>query len=176
MPLDGSPLRILVPIHVDDGLASTNSTELYLWFLKELKGRGIEVVDLGVVSMFLGAPFITTLLEDWKMYPCNPVKVPLETMPADMPDSKPGVLTDHMPYQDFTKAYQSLVGSYQYTGSTYWLDILTIAMILGHHTSRLEPKHMAAAKHVMRYLYGTRNYVFMFDPAKNINNTVNSHI
>lgn len=135
MPLDGSPLRLLVPIHVDDGLALTNSTELYLWFLKKLKGKGIEVVDLGVVSMFLGAhihrdranrrlwilqsPFITTLLEDWKMYPCNPAKVPLETMPADMPESKLGVLTDHMPYQDFTKAYQSLVGSYQYAGSTY---------------------------------------------------------
>ncbi|RXW15139.1 hypothetical protein EST38_g10715 [Candolleomyces aberdarensis] len=192
MPSDGSPLRLLVPIHVDDGLASTNSTKLYLWFLRELKAKGIEVVDLGVASMFLGArihrdranrrlwvsqsPFITTLLEDWKMYPCNPAKVPLETMPADVPESKPGVLTDHMPYQDFTKAYQSLVGSYQYAASTYRPDIATVAMILGHHSAKPEAKHMAAAKHVMRYLYATRNYVLMFDPAKHIDDTVNSHI
>ncbi|KAJ2921133.1 hypothetical protein H1R20_g15960, partial [Candolleomyces eurysporus] len=192
MPSDGSPLRLLVPIHVDDGLASTNSTALYLWFLREFKGCGIEVVDLGIASMYLGAriyrdranrrlwlsqsPFITTLLEDWKMYPCNPAKVPLETMPFDMPDSKTSVLTDHMPYQDLTKAYQSLVGSYQYLASTYWPELSTAAMVLEHHSLKPEAKHMAAAKHVMRYLYGTRNYVLMFDPEKTINDTVNSHI
>lgn len=49
-------------------------------------------------------------------------------------------------------------------------------MILGHHAAKPELKHMAAAKHVMQYLYGTRNYVFMFDPAKHIDDMVNSHI
>ncbi|KAJ2914738.1 hypothetical protein MD484_g5685, partial [Candolleomyces efflorescens] len=192
MPDDGSPLRLLVPIHVDDGLASTNSTPLYQWFLGQLKACDIEVVDLGVASMFLGArihrdrgnrklwvsqsPFVTTLLEDWKMYPCNPAKVPLETLPSAMPDSKPGVLTDHMPHQDLTKAYQSLVGSFQYLASTYRPEISTAAMVLGHHSSKPESKHMAAAKHVLRYLYGTRNYVLMFDPKKDIDDSVNSHI
>ena len=33
MPLDGSPLVLYVPIHVDDGLGITNSTPLYVWFL-----------------------------------------------------------------------------------------------------------------------------------------------
>ncbi|KAJ2929095.1 hypothetical protein H1R20_g8002, partial [Candolleomyces eurysporus] len=97
-------------------------------------------------------------------------------MPSDMPDSKTGVLTDHMPYQDLTKAYQSLIGSYQYLASTYWPELSTAAMVLGHHSSKLEAKHMAAAKHVMRYLYGTKNYVLMFDPEKTIDDTVNSHI
>ncbi|KAJ2932624.1 hypothetical protein H1R20_g4481, partial [Candolleomyces eurysporus] len=192
MPSDGSPLRLLVPIHVDDGLASTNSAELYLWFIRRLKESGIEVVDLGVASMYLAArihrdrgnrrlwisqsPFITNLLEEWKMFPCNSVKVPLETMPADMPESKPGVLTDHMPFQDLTKAYQSLTGSYQYLASTYRPELSVTAMVLGHHAANPQPKHMSAAKHVLRYLYGTRNYVLMFDPKNKIDDSVDSHI
>jgi hypothetical protein len=36
MPLDGGPLVLYVPIHVDDGLAITNSPSLYAWFLKTL--------------------------------------------------------------------------------------------------------------------------------------------
>ncbi|KAJ2930109.1 hypothetical protein H1R20_g6974, partial [Candolleomyces eurysporus] len=192
MPSDGSPLRLMVPIHVDDGLASTNSNALYLWFLRMLKENGIEVVDLGVASMYLGArihrdrknrrlwisqsPFITTLLEDWKMYPCNAVKVPLETMPSDMPESKPGILTEHMPFQDFKKAYQSIVGSIQYLASSYRPELSMAAMVLGHHNANPEPKHMSAAKHVLRYLYGTRNYVLMFDPKKHIDDSVDSHI
>jgi hypothetical protein len=192
MPADGSPLRLLVPIHVDDGLASTNSTELYLWFIRRLKENGIEVVDLGVASMYLAArihrdrknrrlwisqsPFITNLLEEWKMYPCNSVKVPLETMPADMPAAKPGILTEHMPFQSLTKAYQSLVGSYQYLASTYRPELAVVAMVLGHHAANPEPKHMSAAKHVLRYLFGTRDYVLMFDPNKKIDDSVDSHI
>ncbi|KAJ2935889.1 hypothetical protein H1R20_g1205, partial [Candolleomyces eurysporus] len=192
MPADGSPLRLLVPIHVDDGLASTNSCHLYRWFIRRLKENGIEVVDLGVASMYLAArihrdranrrlwisqsPFITNLLEDWKMFPCNAVKVPLETMPADMPESKQGVLTEHMPFQDFKKAYQSIVGSIQYLASSYRPDLSVAAMVLGHHNADPEPKHMAAAKHVLRYLYGTRNHVLMFDPRKTIDDSVDSHI
>ena len=52
MPVDGSPLVLYVPIHVDDGLAITNSQSLYLWFLKTL-AHCLMIVDLGYCSKFL---------------------------------------------------------------------------------------------------------------------------
>jgi hypothetical protein len=42
-------LSSLVPVHVDDGLAITNSIPLYSWFITELS-KELEVVDLGPVS------------------------------------------------------------------------------------------------------------------------------
>ena len=36
MPLDGSPLVLYIPLHVDDGLGITNSPSLYTWFISVL--------------------------------------------------------------------------------------------------------------------------------------------
>ena len=52
MPLDGQPLVLYVPLHVDDGLAITNSKPLYDWFLSILSKR-LHVVDLGPCAKFL---------------------------------------------------------------------------------------------------------------------------
>jgi hypothetical protein len=52
MPSDGGDLILMVPVHVDDGLAVTNSIPLYNWFIAELS-KELEVVDLGSVSLFL---------------------------------------------------------------------------------------------------------------------------
>lgn len=48
---DGSPLVLYVPLHVDDGLAITNSLSLYKWFLTILSKR-LLIVDLGPSSAF----------------------------------------------------------------------------------------------------------------------------
>jgi hypothetical protein len=45
-------LKLYVPIHVDDGLAITNSFPLYQWFLFILKKK-LLIVDLGECSKFL---------------------------------------------------------------------------------------------------------------------------
>ena len=52
MPVGGGPLVFYVPIHVDDGLAITNSLSLYAWFLKTL-ANCLMIVDLGCCSKFL---------------------------------------------------------------------------------------------------------------------------
>ena len=52
VPPNGHDLLLMVPVHVDDGLAVTNSIPLYTWFIAELS-KELEVVDLGPVSMFL---------------------------------------------------------------------------------------------------------------------------
>ena len=45
MPSDGSDLLLLIPVHVDDSLAVTNSIPLYTWFITELC-KDIEVTVL----------------------------------------------------------------------------------------------------------------------------------
>ena len=52
MPPDGAPLVLFVPLHVDDGLAITNSLLLYAWFLSILSRR-LHIVDLGPCAKFL---------------------------------------------------------------------------------------------------------------------------
>ena len=52
IPMPSSPLVLYVPLHVDDGLAITNSIPLYVWFLKTLSKR-LQIVDLGSCSKFL---------------------------------------------------------------------------------------------------------------------------
>jgi len=52
MPSNGNDLILMVPVHVDDGLAVTNSIPLYNWFITKLS-KELEVVDLGPVSLFL---------------------------------------------------------------------------------------------------------------------------
>jgi len=92
MPSNGEDLILLVPVHVDDGLAVTNSIPLYNWFISELS-KELEVVDLGPVSMFLAIhihrdhscrkiflsqkSFVTDLLDTWNMSNCHPSPVPL---------------------------------------------------------------------------------------------------
>jgi hypothetical protein len=52
MPPNSSPLVLYVPLHVNDGLAITNSISLYTWFLSVLS-RHLHIVDLGICAKFL---------------------------------------------------------------------------------------------------------------------------
>ena len=49
---DGAPLVLYIPIHVNDGLAITNSQPLYAWFLRTLAQR-LHIINLGHCSKFL---------------------------------------------------------------------------------------------------------------------------
>lgn len=108
MPIDGSPLVLYMPIHVDDGLAITNSPSLYMWFLKTLANR-LMIVDLGCCSKFLSIliihdcpnhclwlslhVYIAELLEEWHLTNCRPASTPF---PAKVIDSStpPNALPD----------------------------------------------------------------------------------
>ena len=57
MPVDGSLLFLIIPIHVDDGLGITNSSYLYKWFLNSLS-QCLHIVDLGPCAKFLNMVII----------------------------------------------------------------------------------------------------------------------
>ena len=109
MPPTGRPLVLYVPVHVDDGLAITNSIPLYAWFLTIL-GKRIELVDLGPVSLYLGMritrdrahrrlwishkPMIISLLEQWNMLDAKPASIPM----TQSPDKLPSVQSNSLPH------------------------------------------------------------------------------
>jgi hypothetical protein len=168
MPPNRKPLVLYAPIHVDDGLVITNSLPLYHWFLSALKKK-LQIVDMGTCSKFLSIMiirncscrqlwlsshlYVAKLLTEWNLsnakYPSTPFpyKFTVQDQPTALPD-----LSD----ADLLAKYQCLVGCLMYLGVTTHPDIAYYAMWLGQFSSKPAHSHMLAAKHVLRYLRGTK--------------------
>jgi hypothetical protein len=168
MPSNGDPLVLYIPIHVDDGLAITNSLHLYQWFLTILKKK-LLIVDLGECSKFLSIViirdrskrqlwlsshlYVSELLVEWNLsnakYPHTPF--PYKFTIHDQPSALPEISDDEL-----ISKYQRLVGCLMYLGVSTRPDIAYYAMWLGQFSSKPTRSHMLAAKHVLRYLGGTK--------------------
>jgi hypothetical protein len=180
MPPDGSPLILIVPVHVDDGLASTNSSHLYDWFILQLRARGVDVKDLGPVSVYLGIRFIrdrahrtlyltqeayiVDVMGEFGLLDCTPRRVPLDgpiheiiAMVLD-PSALPGSMSD----EEIKSLYQKIVGIITYIASTLRSELAHVAMALGQFSSRPNKQLLLAAKGVLRYLSGTRNFCLTY--------------
>ena len=171
MPLDGAPLVLYIPLHVDDGLAITNSPSLYAWFLSVLSKR-LLIVDLGPCAKFLNiliirdrlgrrlwlSPhiYISELLEEWNLGACRPAVTPF---PVNLPDlsSAPSNSLPAITDIDLLPQYQRLVGCLLYLAISTRPDIAYNAMWLGQFNAKPTRAHFLVAKHVLRYLAGTRN-------------------
>jgi len=165
MPSNGEPLTLLVPIHVDDGLVTTNSIPLYNWFITELC-KDIEAIDLGPASLYLGIwiirdraccklwlfqkAFITDLLTTWNLTPsnCHTSSVPMCHKLHMLPDAPPNSLPD-IPDADIKVNFQCLVGSLIYLAVCTRPDIAYVAMALGQHNSNPTRAHLLTAKGVL---------------------------
>ena len=170
MPSDGGPLVLYVPIHVDDGLAITNSPSLYAWFLSVLSKR-LHIVDLGPCAKFLNiliirdragrrlwlSPriYISELLEEWNLTICRSAATPF---PINLPDlsSAPSNSLPTITDVELLPQYQRLVGCLLYLAISTRPDIAYYAMWLGQFNARPSRAHFLIAKHVLRYLAGTR--------------------
>jgi hypothetical protein len=175
LPSDGSPLVIFVPIHVDDGLVVTNSAPLYHWFLHRLSDR-LHIVDLGICSKFLSIViirdrprcrlclssrnYVEELLTDWNLSSCRPATTPLST--TILPPISPGNALPDISDADLKPKYQRLVGCLLYLAVSTRPDIAFSAMWLGQFSANPTRAHFLAAKHVLRYLAGTRTLVLMY--------------
>ena len=61
------------------------------------------------------------------------------------------------PHRQRTKLYQQLVGSLAYISTFTRPDVARAHSVLAQHLQNPGQKHMAAVKHVWRYLYGTKH-------------------
>ncbi|GLB34019.1 hypothetical protein LshimejAT787_0109030 [Lyophyllum shimeji] len=176
MPADGTDLVLIIPVHVDDGLAATNSLPLYAWFLVELQ-KHLDVVDMGPTQLYLGIriirdrsqrklwlsqkAYILDLLQTWKMDECSPLSVPLRTKLSALPPAPSNACPD-VTDDDLTNTYQRLVGSLIYLAVCARPDIAYAAMALGKYNSKPTRAHMLAAKGVLRYLKGTMDFALEY--------------
>ena len=172
MPANGSDLIMLIPVHVDDGLAATNSPSLWQWLICELE-KSFEISDLGPVTLYLGIritrdrahrtlyllqkTFVTNLLTSYNLLESHPqstpLRHPLHLLPTPPPNSLPDIRDC-----DITAHYQALVGSLTYLVVCTRPDLAYTAMALGQFNANPTRAHLLAAKGVLRYLVGTINY------------------
>jgi hypothetical protein len=170
MPDDGSPIVLYVPLHVDDGLAITNSPPLYQWFLSILSKR-LQIVDLGPCSKFLSIliirdrpnrrlwlsshVYVSELLDEWNLSTCRTASTPF---PSDFSDfsSMPSNALPSVPDHELVPKYQRLVGCLLYLAIATRPDLSFYAMWLGQFNANPTRHHFLVAKHVLRYLAGTK--------------------
>ena len=172
------PLILIIPIHVDDGLAASNSLPLYKWFVEEMSSK-IDYVCLGAVvdTRYLGqhiirdrpnktitisqSDLISDLLEDWGLKDCKPANVPLSHNLHNLPPCSPNACPE-IPDDDITVSYQRLVGSITYLAICTRPDLAYAAMSLGQYNAFPTRAHLVAAKGVLRYLAGTLDLCLIF--------------
>ena len=168
---DGRPLVLYVPLHVDDGLGITNSPSLYHWFLSTLAKR-LHIVDLGPCSKFLSIVimrdrpnrrlwlsshvYVAELLEEWNLTSCRAVSTPFPTNLTPSLSSAPANALPDISDVDLIPKYQRLVGCLLYLAIATRPDLSYYAMWLGQFNAKPTRAHFLAAKHVLRYLAGTR--------------------
>ena len=163
MPTDGSPIVLFVPLHVDDGLAITNSPSVYAWFLSALSSR-LRIVDLGPCSKFLNIlilrdrptrrlwlsshVYVSELLAEWNLTSCRTVTTPFPSNYLDLPPACPTSLPS-ISDSDLVPQFQRLVGCLLYLAIATHPDISFYAMWLGQFNATPTRNHLLLAKHVL---------------------------
>jgi hypothetical protein len=158
----GESIRLV--FHVDDLLFSFSSDDLGLHFKQALLSR-FDGTDDGPVKCFVGIdikrdawhthmtqlPLIESLLKDFDLLDCNPVKIPMgpgTLLTAHDPSEKDDPVPVHR--------YQHLVGTLQYLVTWTRPDLAFATNQLAKFSIAPHKKHMDAALKVLRYLSGTR--------------------
>ena len=143
MPTSG-PLVLYVPLHVDDGLAITNSVALYAWFLKTLSQR-LHIIDLGECSKFLSILilrdrvhrklwlsshlYVADFLDEWNLSSCKPAPTPFPSTLSSLSSAPSNSIPD-VSDGDLVTSYQRLVGCLLYLAIATRPDLSYYAMWL----------------------------------------------
>lgn len=158
--------RLVVGIYVDDLIITGGSTEVINTFKTEMKTL-FRMSDLGVLSYYLGievrqgrrgiellqAAYAKKILEKAGMGTCNPCATPME---ARLKLSKQST----SPAVDATE-YRSLIGSLRYLMNTR-PDMAFAVGYLSRFMENPRQEHLAAMKHLLRYVAGTIDYGLVY--------------
>ena len=167
--------RIIVATYVDDGLVCAETQEEIDWVVTELS-KHYTVRNLGAPTKFLGldisrpdprgpvtvsqGTYARKLLAKYDMADCNSVKAPC--------DQRAGYL--HLRTETELPAdsalYRSITSSIMHLATWTRPDISWITNKLCQFNKDPSDLHMAAAKHLLRYIQGTLDYAFTYAPSE----------
>lgn len=167
--------RITVATYVDDGLVSAEEQTEIDWVISKLNEH-YTVRNLGAPTKFLGldihrpdprgpitvsqGTYARKLLTKFEMQDCNSVKSPCDQRAAYL----------HLRTETESPAdaplYRSMTSSVMHLGTWTRPDICWIANKLCQFNKDPSDLHMAAAKHLLRYIQGTLDYAFTYAPSE----------
>ena len=160
---NGNELEIIT-VWVDDLLLFTGDNRTMIKLKEELQSM-FELTDMGEPSKIVGieitqhedriiisqAKYIESILRKEGMENANPVSTPLD--PNVKLESNPEAAEPNR-----SNTYASLIGSLQYLATATRPDIAYTVNRLASYTANPSLAHYSAAKRVLRYLKGTKNY------------------
>ncbi|KAG8930012.1 hypothetical protein FRC01_003405 [Tulasnella sp. 417] len=170
---EGEKEPMYVVLYVDDVTLFSPNLKL-LQKIEATLEKTFDMTNEGDIAYYLGIriwrdrqnrimrldqyKFIDSILERFGMSDCKPVKTPLE---ANLKLYKSTIPLDQID-KDFQHLYQSIIGSLQYAANGTRPDIAYAVNKLAQFSVNPTDEHMKAAKHVLRYLKGTRNLVLQY--------------
>jgi hypothetical protein len=167
--VNGKKCKLLLTIHVDDGLAACNDEDMYKKFIGELQ-KDFDLSDCGKLQWFLGCKveqnlaegtvrlsqekYCSDILKRFQMSDANPAHTPMEPNSHLSADDAPP-LDKRDP--EVVRNYQQCIGACMYLTCFTRLDCCFAVNQLARFMSNPGPTHIAAARRVLRYLAGTRS-------------------
>ena len=180
LKMSGSNFAILV-LYVDDILLASDSLDL-LHESKRLLSQNFDMKDLGEASYVIGIEihrdrtngilglsqkaYIDRVLTRYNMQQCSPSVAPV--VKGDVFGSFQCPKTEVEKEQMRLIPYASVVGSLMYAQVCTRPDIAYIAGMLGRYQSNPGLDHWKAAKKVLRYLQGTKDYKLTYRRTDNL--------
>ncbi|KAK1415826.1 hypothetical protein QVD17_31614 [Tagetes erecta] len=180
LKMSGSNFTILV-LYVDDILLASNSLDM-LHESKRLLSHNFDMKDLGEASHIIGIEihrdrprgtlglsqkaYIERVLTRYNMQHCSPSVAPV--VKGDVFGSFQCPKTEAEKEQMRLISYASAVGSLMYAQVCTRPDIAYIAGMLGRYQSNPGLDHWKAAKKVLRYLQGTKDYKLTYKRSDNL--------
>lgn len=153
---------------MDDIIVASCSSDSIFKFGRELSAR-FDIKDVESVNFCLGikfdqnkgqvtliqAAYVDELLERFRMTDATPVTTPMDVNTKLINDADPNELDDDVPYRE-------LVGCLTYLALATLPEIAYAASCLGQFNNCYGRAHWTAAKHVLRYLKGTKSMELNF--------------
>ena len=175
---DGEDLEVIT-VWVDDLLLFTTNDRIMVKLKEELHST-FDLTDMGEPSKIVGieitqradsiiisqTQYIESILRREGMENANPVSTPLD------PNIKLEPNTDNNE-PNRSNAYASLIGSLQFLATATRPDISYAVNKLASYTANPSLAHYSAAKRLLRYLKGTKNYGIIYKANNNVLETSN---
>ena len=163
---------VVIIIFVDDVLISSND-EQAVNDVKCALSNPFKMKDLGCLSYFLGIDFlfsdgciemhqarcIEKVLERFNMSDCKPKVNPCDPSIMNLCSNDSNECVD-------SKLYQEIVGSLIYLMTCTRPDITFVVTKLSECMNKPTRANLNAAKHVLRYLKGTKHYSLKFSKSE----------